>query len=105
MYTAQIGNLCIALFIFACFFTVVTFFRPRGPQPAAYGHLQTLANLVDEWSPVMWWGHKEDGVPYCHAGTSGHLLPPVKMDCIYAGSGVGSHPSMSPFCDSQITSI
>ncbi|KAJ8581878.1 hypothetical protein M405DRAFT_923313, partial [Rhizopogon salebrosus TDB-379] len=42
--------------------------RRDGPQPAAYGHLQTLANLVDEWSPVMWWGHKEDGVPYCHAG-------------------------------------
>jgi hypothetical protein len=64
----QIGNLCIALLIFACFFTIVALFRPRGPQPAAYGHLQTLANLVDEWSPVMWWGHKEDGIPYCHAG-------------------------------------
>ncbi|KAJ8594486.1 hypothetical protein M405DRAFT_808898, partial [Rhizopogon salebrosus TDB-379] len=57
------------LFIFACFCTVVALSRPRGPQPAAYGHLQTLANLVDEWSPVMWWGHKEDEIPYCHAGT------------------------------------
>jgi hypothetical protein len=64
----QIWNLCIALFIFASFFTLIARFRPRGPQPAAYGHLQTLANLVDEWSPVMWWGHKEDGIPYCHAG-------------------------------------
>ncbi|KAG1801189.1 uncharacterized protein BJ212DRAFT_1210928, partial [Suillus subaureus] len=54
----QIWNLCIALFIFASFFTFVALRRPRGPQPAAYGHLQTLANLVDEWSPVMWWGHK-----------------------------------------------
>ncbi|KAG2053457.1 hypothetical protein BDR06DRAFT_972255 [Suillus hirtellus] len=35
----------------------------HGPQPAAYGHLQMLANLMDEWSPVMWWGHKEDGIP------------------------------------------
>ncbi|KAG1790690.1 uncharacterized protein HD556DRAFT_1241976 [Suillus plorans] len=68
MFTAQIWNLCIALFILACFFTVVALLRPHGPQPAAYGHLQTLANLVDEWSPVMWWGHKEDGIPYCHAG-------------------------------------
>ncbi|OAX40120.1 hypothetical protein K503DRAFT_855552 [Rhizopogon vinicolor AM-OR11-026] len=93
----QIWNLCIALLIFACFFTVVALYRPRGPQPAAYGHLQTLANLVDEWSPVMWWGHKEDGIPYCHAGTSDHLVPPVKMDCIYAGSSVATsgpiHPS------------
>jgi hypothetical protein len=52
----------------SCFFTAVAMFRPRGPQPAAYGHLQTLPNLVDEWLPVMWWGHKEDEVPYCHAG-------------------------------------
>ncbi|KAG1822522.1 uncharacterized protein BJ212DRAFT_809884 [Suillus subaureus] len=90
MYTGQIWNLCIALFIFSCFFTFVALRRPRGPQPAAYGHLQTLANLVDEWSPVMWWGHKEDGIPYCHAGTSDYPLPDVKMDCIYAGSGAGS---------------
>ncbi|KAG1780430.1 hypothetical protein EV702DRAFT_1276803 [Suillus placidus] len=88
--TYQIWNLCIALFIFACFFTFVALRRPRGPQPAAYGHVQTLANLVDEWSPVMWWGHKDDGIPYCHAGTSDHLLPDVKMDCVYAGSGVES---------------
>ncbi|KAG1902877.1 uncharacterized protein F5891DRAFT_132276 [Suillus fuscotomentosus] len=90
MYTAQIWNLCIALFILACFFTLISLLRPHGPQPAAYGHLQTLANLVDEWSPVMWWGHKEDGIPYCHAGTSDHPLPDVKMDCVYAGSGPGS---------------
>ncbi|KAG1807979.1 uncharacterized protein BJ212DRAFT_1485256 [Suillus subaureus] len=95
MYTAQIWNLCIALFIFACFFTFVALRRPRGPQPAAYGHVQTLANLVDEWSPVMWWGHKEDGIPYCHAGTSDHPLPDVKMDRVYAGSGAGSPVPLS----------
>ncbi|KAJ8585469.1 hypothetical protein M405DRAFT_824944 [Rhizopogon salebrosus TDB-379] len=97
VYPAQVWHFCIALFIFACFCTLVAFHRPRGPQPAAYGHLQTLANLIDEWSPVMWWGHKEDGIPYCHAGTSNHPLPPVKMDCVYAGlaSSVGSHPSVS----------
>ncbi|KAG2148039.1 hypothetical protein DEU56DRAFT_909387 [Suillus clintonianus] len=88
MPTAQIWNLCIALIIFACLFTLVALRRLRGPQPATYGHLQTLTNLVDEWSPVMWWGHKEDGIPYCHAGTSDHPLPDVKMDCVYAGSGV-----------------
>ncbi|KAG2119144.1 uncharacterized protein F5147DRAFT_767873 [Suillus discolor] len=90
IYTAQIWNLCIALFIFACFFTFVALRRPSGPQPAAYGHLQTLADLVDEWSPVMWWGHKEDGIPYCHAGTSDHPLPDAKMYCVYAGSGAES---------------
>ncbi|KAG1828817.1 hypothetical protein EV424DRAFT_1383799 [Suillus variegatus] len=90
MFAAQIWNLCIALFILASFFTFVALRRLSGPQPAAYGHLQTLANLMDEWSPVMWWGHKEDGIPYCRAGTSDHPLPDVKMDCVYAGSGAGS---------------
>ncbi|KAG1756050.1 hypothetical protein EDB19DRAFT_2034652 [Suillus lakei] len=95
MFPSQIWNLCIALSIFACFFTLVTLRRPSGPQPATYGHLQTLANLVDEWSPVMWWGHKEDGSPYCHAGTSDCPLPDVKMNCVYAGFGIGSSPSVS----------
>ncbi|KAG1725477.1 uncharacterized protein EDB91DRAFT_1254737 [Suillus paluster] len=53
MYAYQILNLYIALLIPACVFTLVALRRPRSPQPAAYGHLQTLANLVDEWSPVM----------------------------------------------------
>ncbi|KAG2737301.1 hypothetical protein P692DRAFT_201066770 [Suillus brevipes Sb2] len=95
MLINQIWNLCIALFIFASFFTFVALRRPRGPQPAAYGHVQTLANLVDEWSPVMWWGHKEDAIPYCHAGTSDHPLPDVKMDCVYAGSSAVSLAPLS----------
>ncbi|KAH7916722.1 hypothetical protein BJ138DRAFT_1074648 [Hygrophoropsis aurantiaca] len=87
MYTVQIWYLAIALFVFALGMTIVALRRPHGPQPAAYGHIQTLANLVDEWYPTMWWGHKEDGAPYCHAGTSDHPLPPVKMNRIYAGPG------------------
>ncbi|KAG1731491.1 uncharacterized protein EDB91DRAFT_1305767, partial [Suillus paluster] len=90
----QISNLCIALLIFACVFTSASLRQPHGPQPATYGHLQTLANLVDEWLPMMWWGHKEDGTPYCHAGTSNHPLLGVKMDCVYAGSDVVSHPAI-----------
>ncbi|KAG2148037.1 hypothetical protein DEU56DRAFT_106450 [Suillus clintonianus] len=95
MLTAQIWNLCIALFILACCFTFVALRRPRGPQPATYGHLQTLANVVDEWSPVMWWGHKGDGPQCCHAGTSDHPLPDVRMGFAYAGSDVKSSASVS----------
>lgn len=64
----QIFYLAFALFVFALALTFVARKRPHGPQPAAYGHLQTLANLVDEWSPTMWWGHKKDGMPVSHAG-------------------------------------
>ncbi|KAG1739821.1 uncharacterized protein EDB91DRAFT_1248578 [Suillus paluster] len=94
MFSSHIWNMCMALFIFACGCTLVARHRPRGPQPATYGHLQTLANLVDEWSSVMWWGHKADGNPYCHAGTSDQPLPKVKMDCVYAGFNAAPvHPS------------
>ncbi|KAG2101835.1 uncharacterized protein F5147DRAFT_776491 [Suillus discolor] len=36
MYTAQIWNLCVALFIFACDSNFVAVHRPCGLQPAAY---------------------------------------------------------------------
>ncbi|KAG1752798.1 hypothetical protein EDB19DRAFT_2021628 [Suillus lakei] len=84
MFPTQIWNLCIVLFVFACSFTLVAL-----RQPAVYGHLQALANLLDEWSPMMWWRHKEDGTPYCHARTSDHPLPAVKMDCVHTSTSVG----------------
>jgi hypothetical protein len=61
---------------------------------------------VDEWSPTMWWGDKEDEKPIGHAGesiklsfffsntpltcsyvgTSNVQLPPVRMNTWYAGT-------------------
>ncbi|KAG2075301.1 hypothetical protein BDR04DRAFT_1150099 [Suillus decipiens] len=81
--------------------------RWRGPQPATHGHVQTLGNLVDEWSPVMRWDIRRTEsrtvmpVGYLRAhdatililllkGTSDHPLPDVNMDRVYAGSGAGS---------------
>jgi hypothetical protein len=60
--------LSAALLLLAAGNTYIATRQPRGCQPAAYGHLQTLADLIDDWSPVMWWGHKGDGIPICHAG-------------------------------------
>lgn len=69
--------------------------QPKGYQPAAFGHIQTLANLVDDWTPLekdgmdlklsrkalaylhlrrpktgaMHWGHKSGNRgETCHAG-------------------------------------
>ncbi|KAG1809319.1 uncharacterized protein BJ212DRAFT_1466717 [Suillus subaureus] len=53
MFPNQIQNSCVLLYVFSCVFSLVALYQPRGPQPAAYGHSQILANLVDEWSPVM----------------------------------------------------
>ena len=54
----------------------VAFKRPSGPQPSTYGHIQTLAELIDEWGKGdrLFWGDKglaEDG-RHRRAGTSGH---------------------------------
>ncbi|KAG8880105.1 hypothetical protein FRB97_001091 [Tulasnella sp. 331] len=62
----------------ATFITFVATRQATGPQPVAYGHAQTLANLVDKWSPTMYWGHKSEGPivwPICHAEA---VLGPVK---------------------------
>ncbi|KAF8121354.1 hypothetical protein EV363DRAFT_1186472 [Boletus edulis] len=84
MWPFQIVNYSVALLIFSLSITVIVLYRPKGPQPAAYGHVQTLANLIDEWSPTMWWGHKEKGFPFYHAGTSDCRLPKVDMNALYA---------------------
>ncbi|EIW80524.1 hypothetical protein CONPUDRAFT_166029 [Coniophora puteana RWD-64-598 SS2] len=101
MGATQIWNLSIALDLFAALLTLLARQRPQGPQPATYGHIQTLANLVDEWpadgAERLWWGHKgsytvvgsgfESGgesAKWYHAGTSGRPLPPVRIEGLYA---------------------
>src|ERR1700722_3745782 len=64
----------------AVFVTFIAKRRPSGPQPAAYGHIQTLTDLVDEWLPTMYWGHKGDDGVVCHAGAS---IPPSEENRIH----------------------
>jgi len=60
--------------VLAVFGTWIVCRKPKGPQPSAWGHLQTLADLVDDWdtsSTMMYWGDKglnKNGTR--HAGTS-----------------------------------
>jgi hypothetical protein len=77
------------------FFTGLALWKPRSTQPAAYGHLQTLADLIDDWEMDklgrFWWGDRsgsEDGSGVRHAGMSARKeeLGRVEMDHWYAGS-------------------
>jgi len=68
-----------------------------GPQPVTWGHLQTLQDLIDDWTIEsdgrLWWGDKgdmviegyEQGQPLRKAGTSGNsrVLMPVRQDAWY----------------------
>lgn len=85
----QIFYMTGMLVLIACMASYLAFKRSQGAQPAAYGHLQTLANLIDEW-PVerdFFWGHKGKAQSGCyfHAGTSGERLEEVRWERLYMG--------------------
>lgn len=83
-----IYTLCAALL--AAFVTFLAFRQPPGPQPAAWGHIQTLANLVDDWATDeadrFWWGDKGELAGVRHAGLSCRRadLDDIKMDAFYS---------------------
>lgn len=84
----QILYLCIGMALLAAFATFLCFRKPSGPQPATFGHVQTLVNVVDEWSLLMFWGDKgviDSNGEARHAGTAGLPLEPIVMGAIYAG--------------------
>ena len=86
MRPPQILYLSFSLTILAIFGTFLCRKPSKGPQPATFGHVQTLIDLIDEWNEPMYWGHKgwvdnEVG----HAGTSGSEIPEVRIDVLYAG--------------------
>jgi hypothetical protein len=79
---------------FASFITFLAVARPKGPQPATYGHVQTLADLIDDWSldqnGCFWWGDKGvgmegDGVRHAGMGATRKELGKIRIDALYAG--------------------
>ncbi|KAK0531116.1 hypothetical protein OC834_003070 [Tilletia horrida] len=78
-----VGGACACL---AVFLSALAFWPRKGPQPATYGHLQTIVDLIDEWpkhgDETMYWGHKAGGTgwketePVNHAGVLSAALGP-----------------------------
>ena len=81
------------IFSVAVLATFLCFRRFRGPQPVAYGHLQTLVDLVDDWGierESLYWGDKGhltefDGKEIRRAGTAGKAerVSLIRMDARY----------------------
>ena len=91
MRPPQIMYLTIGATMLAIFITFLARRQPKGPQPATYGHLQTIIDMIDYWprqEEMMYWGHKDDGDSLnggvAHAGISSQPLPSVKMGVLYA---------------------
>ncbi|KUJ12849.1 uncharacterized protein LY89DRAFT_737754 [Mollisia scopiformis] len=75
----------------AVYITFVAFRRPLGPQPATYGHFQTLVDLIDDWSVdekgLFWWGDKGvgfDGIRHVGTSSSRQDIGKIQMDAVYA---------------------
>jgi len=84
MYPPQIFYFTAFALMVAIFATYVSLRRPSGSLPATFGHLQTMADLIDEWEDRMFWGHKENGYPN-YAGTSARRLPMPREHELYGG--------------------
>lgn len=91
MRFVPIFTLAGAVFLLAVLATLLALWSPRGPQPAAYGYVQTLADLVDTWyggaGAKMWWGDKGlAGSNVRHAGTSDQqeMLGIIRMTSLYS---------------------
>lgn len=89
MYPPQIFYFTAFAFGVAIFASYVSLRRPSGPLPATFGHLQTMADLIDEWEDRMFWGHKENGFPN-YAGTSSKRLDMPRWHELYGGVGSGA---------------
>jgi hypothetical protein len=79
--------LSMGSFLLSAFVTYVCFRRPGGEQPATFGHIQTLVNLVDVWHLELFWGDKgaaRDGPEGIrHAGTASRPLGEVIQGQLY----------------------
>ena len=121
MHPPQIFYLSVGAVLLALMVSTWAFWQPKGPQPATFGHLQTLMDVIDEWpgpSETMFWGRKaeprmkrgeddqelllpERGGPVggnlvAHAGTSSVSLDEVNFDEAYMGTGiVGFHDGIA----------
>jgi hypothetical protein len=91
MIYARLFVYVVCTIIFASAIAFLTFVKPKGPQPVTYGHIQTIADLVDDWTldekGRFWWGDKgyKDGIRHAGMSCQKNGLGPIEMDALYAG--------------------
>src|SRR5262249_25645747 len=81
----------LCVIAFKAFITFLAAYKPKGPQPATWGHIQTLADLIDDWEMdkkrQFWWGDKgkaQSGVRHAGMCARKEAMGQVKMGALYA---------------------
>lgn len=96
MLYSRVFVYCICATVFAFAIAFLAFVEPKGPQPATYGHIQTIADVIDDWTldknGWFWWGDKGARGGVRHAGMSSRKedLGPIEMSALYAGELAGT---------------
>ena len=93
--------LAFVTFILALVSTVLSQRKPHGPQPSVWGHIQTMANLMDHESsfdsqqPIYWGdkGRDEYGIRYAGTSPRSEDVREIRTDCIYSNRDLASAPS------------
>ncbi|KAL2145233.1 hypothetical protein VTI28DRAFT_7742 [Corynascus sepedonium] len=78
MYPPQIFYFSVFCLVAAVFGLLLSVWQPQGYLPASYGHIQTIADVIDDWadSGCIFWGDKRAGntANPGYTGTSTHRL-------------------------------
>jgi len=89
MYPPQVFYLAGFTLITFAFGMYLALRRPRGYLPVSYGHIQTIADIIDEWpeASCMFWGEKfaGDSVTPGFTGTTTDSLNPPRENHLYGG--------------------
>jgi len=95
MYPPQIFYFSGFSLAAAIFGLLLSVWRPRGYLPASYGHIQTIADVVDQWadSGCMFWGEIYPGNPGNpgFTGTRTHRLKQPDERLWYGGTNDRRH--------------
>ncbi|KAL6251159.1 hypothetical protein RBB50_001367 [Rhinocladiella similis] len=104
MRIPQICYTAVSLFLLSLLATYLALWKPIGPQPATFGHIPTLVDLIDVWpcrAPndgcgndvegghkvehlKLFWGDKSEGDDgFRRAGTDHAPLQPIVMTALY----------------------
>jgi hypothetical protein len=78
--------LAVSMLFLALFAEYLARVKPKGPQPATYGNLQAIEDLVDSWGHgTIWWGDKGNHGYVRRAGTADYPLPEMQVNALYRG--------------------
>ena len=87
----QVCYTAVTLFLFSSLATFLALWRPKGPQPATFGHLPSLVDLIDVWPCRV--GDKPDVEHHRANNAAGHSQTSDTVTLYWGDKGVNEDGS------------